>query len=164
MLTTEHPNHHLSVTRALLFRRNTSAMTCGVRGTKGNPVQIRCGRATVIGETLSRWHLFDVAENHCLPSADGKVESRRYQPLARKPAFGCVLAALRGTSEADLPVHRACLTKAIKCLCVRPVHQVRTGFFTVSSIANSPRAAEGNPHSVSPEPVRWTLWDGDVHW
>ena len=52
-------------------------------------MQIRCGRATVIGETLSRRHLFegDVDENHCPPRADGKVESRRYQPLARKPAF-----------------------------------------------------------------------------
>ena len=55
-LTTEHSNQHLSVTRALVLRRNTSVLSYAMRGTKGNPVQIRCGPATVIGETLSRWH------------------------------------------------------------------------------------------------------------
>ncbi len=116
-LTTEHSNQHLSVTRAPAVRRNTSAMTCGKRGTKGNPVQIRCGRATVIGETLSRGYPFEAGCLRKPLSAQCGWEGGEpsLSAMSQEACLRCFLTALRGTSEADLPVNRAWLAKATGC-------------------------------------------------
>ena len=134
VLTTERSNQHLSVARVPSVRRNTSAGPYGIRGTKGNPVQIRCGRATVIGETLSRRHPF---ETGCLRkplSAQCGWEGGEpsLSAMSQEACLRCILAALRGTSEADLPVNRAQLAKSTGCSLTRPVHQVRTGFLPFS--------------------------------
>ena len=164
-LTTEYSNQHLSVTCAPVVRRNTSATTCGMRETKGNPVKIRCGRATVIGETSSRGHPL---ETGCLRKPlsalcgwEGGEPS--LSAISQEACLQVVLAALRGKSEADLPVNRARLANASGCPRVRPVRQVRTGFFAVF-FGSLPRAAEGNPHPASPRRVGRALWYGGVQW
>ena len=69
-LTIERPNQRLLVAR----RSNLLQTSVGKRGTKGNPVKIRCGRATVIGETRFLRHPAgkDVDENHCPPQRMGR--------------------------------------------------------------------------------------------
>ena len=133
-LTTEHSNQHLSVTRAPLSRRDTSAMTHATRGTKGNPVQIRCGPATVIGETLSLRHPFGEGCLRKPLSAQCGWEGGEssLSAISQEACLRVVLAALRGTSEADLPVNRARLIKTTGCPRIRPVHQVRTGLLLSS--------------------------------
>ncbi len=139
-LTTEYSKQHLLVTLDSLVRRNASATTCGMRETKGNPVKIRCGRATVIGETLSRRHLLGTG---CLRKPlsarcgwEGGESS--LSAISQEACLQAVLTALRGESEADIPVNRVLRTKLAECPEARPIHQVRMGVFYFSRKAFCP--------------------------
>ena len=139
-LTTEYSKQHLLVTLDSVVRRNASATTCGMRETKGNPVKIRCGRATVIGETLSRGHSLGT---ECLRRPlsarcgwEGGESS--LSAISQEACLQVVLAALRGESEADIPVYRALRTKLAECPEARPIHQVRMGLFHFSRKAFCP--------------------------
>ena len=155
-LTTEYFNQHLLVTRVPVVRRNKSATVCGMRETKGNPVKIRCGRATVIGETSSCEHPF---ETGCLRKPlsapcgwEGGEPS--LSAISQEACLRVVLAALRGMSEADLPVNRACLTNAAECPPNTPRPPSADGVFLSScflfSFGSLPRTAGATrvpPHS-----------------
>ena len=156
MLTTEHSNQHLSVTRAP--RIPSKHVGGGLRNTRdkrksgANPVRSRhCNWRDAL--PLVSLQMRDATRKPLSTQCGWEGGEPSLSAMSQEACLRCILAALRGTSEADLPVNWAWLIKLTRCPFNTPRPPSADGAFAVFSKANPPAPPREIPNP--PHPNGW---------